>query len=184
MDTPDPNAAPTAPADAAPAPAEPTPVDPAGLTPEQWGAIIALCGLTPDATPDDVVASVQDLVNVEQASAGAPSAIVAAARSRGLEVLDSDAVAVLKRDAAEGRKIVAKAAQDRREGIWAAALARGAVSRVRRQHWFDLMASDAEYERILANAPANAADPGSELGHGVDGDYGHGGGYQPGAWVK
>lgn len=141
------------------------PVDPTGLTPEQWGAIVALVGLDDTATPDDVVAAIQDLAQVEAAGAGQPSAIVAAARKRGLEVLDGELVAKLKADAAEGRKVLAKAASDRREGIVHAAISRGAITPGRRKHWLALLEADPGMEQVLASTPAETAVPLSAIGH-------------------
>ncbi|TWS21784.1 hypothetical protein FK268_22930 [Tsukamurella sputi] len=172
----------TTPGDSTQAP----PVDPADLTPETWGAIIAVLGLDDTATSDDVLAAVTDLATAEAAGAGAPSAIVAAARKRGLTVLDADQVAKLRRDALEGQKIQAKANTDRREGLVAAAINRGAITPGRRKHWLALLEADPGMEQILASTPAETAVPLTEIGHSVDLDHSQmtGGDPDAGRWVR
>jgi hypothetical protein len=65
-----------------------------------------------------------------------------------------------------------------------AAINRGAITPGRRKHWLALLEADPGMEQVLASVPAETAIPMTERGHGVDGDYAHEYGYQPGAWVK
>lgn len=166
-DAPDTTPAPAGDTPTAPDPAL-VPADQAAVpvfSPDQWGMLLTLLGGNADDQADDVIGYITDLTTNEAAAAGQPSAIVAAAHKKGLEVLDGELVAKLRRDAAEGQKIKAKAASDRREGIVHAAISRGAITPGRRKHWLTLLEADPGMEQVLASTPAETAVPLREIGH-------------------
>jgi hypothetical protein len=78
----------------------------------QTAVLLALLGLPEDT--DDVsliLDTVRDAISeLPDADDTAPSAVAAAAKKHGLDVLDHDTHEALKRDAAEGRRIKAAAA--------------------------------------------------------------------------
>jgi hypothetical protein len=143
--------------------------------------LLAGLGLPPAAPgatdPDLVKATIADLIADEQSEEdqpggdmGAPSAVAAAARRHGLDVVDHDTHEALNRDAAEGRRIAAAARQADLERKVDAAIDRGAITAGRRKHWVTLLGSDPEMEKVLAGIPDQLAVPLSEIGHATQAD--------------
>ncbi|BCZ24855.1 hypothetical protein MYSE111917_16610 [Mycobacterium senriense] len=129
----------------------------------QSAVLLALLGLPEDT--DDVslvLDTVRDAVAVEPE---APSAIAAAAKKHGLELLDADSHEALKRDAAEGRRLRAAADQAKVEAQVDAAIDKGKIAASRRKHWVSLIAADAGMGEVLASIPDETAVPLSEIGH-------------------
>ena len=80
---------------------------------DQAAALLELLGLPTHTTDiDTILATVKDAATPTD---GKPSDVAAAAKRAGLEVVDEDTIAALRRDAAEGRQIKAAAEQRDRE---------------------------------------------------------------------
>lgn len=129
----------------------------------QSAVLLALLGLPEDT--DDVslvLDTVRDAVAVEPE---APSAIAAAAKKHGLELLDADSHEALKRDAAEGRRLKAAAAKAKVEARVDDAIDKGKIAASRRKHWVELLSADPGMGEVLASIPDETAVPLSEIGH-------------------
>jgi hypothetical protein len=138
----------------------------------QFAVLLALLGL-PEDTEDIqlVVATVQDLTRAEpDADDAAPSAIAAAAKKAGLEVIDASSAEALRRDAAEGRRLIAAAAQAKIEAVVDDAIDKGKITPARRKYWVSLIAADAGMADVLAAVPDETAVPLKEIGHATDVD--------------
>jgi hypothetical protein len=143
------------------------------LTPDddQEARLRAALGLADDVTDNEtILATIEDLaaqvvgMNPEQ-----PSSVAAAANRHGMEVIDTDTAAALRRDAAEGRKIAAAAAKARVEAAVADAVDKGKITPSRRKHWVTLIEADPGMADVLAAVPNETAVPLSEVGHSADG---------------
>lgn len=141
----------------------------------QAAALLEALGLPADTTDiDTTLATVRDAATASTAEGAQPSAIAAAARRNGLEVLDGDTIAALRRDAAEGRQLKAAAARKRVEDAVDEAVSKGKITLARRKHWVDLITADPGMGEVLASVPNETAVPLTEVGHGVgreDGDH-------------
>ena len=145
---------------------------------KQLLAGLGLPAAAPGATdPDLVKATINDLIADEQSEEsapggdmGAPSAVAAAARRHGLDVVDHDTHEALKRDAAEGRRIAAAARQADLEAKVDKAIDRGAITAARKRHWVTLLGADPEMEKVLAGIPDETAIPLREVGHATQAD--------------
>lgn len=124
----------------------------------------------PGATdPADVLAVAKDLADQAQGVDPAkPSAVAAAAKAAGLEVIDTASLAALRGDAAEGRRLAAEAQLAKVEATVDEAINKGKIPPVRRGHWVALIQADAAMERTLADIPNETAVPMTELGHSVE----------------
>lgn len=100
------------------------------FTDEQAAALLDLLGLPADTTdPQLVVDTVADLA--DQAAGvdpAKPSAVAAAARKAGLEVVDTDTLAALRHDATEGRRVAAAAAKAAVEAQIDDAISKGKIA--------------------------------------------------------
>lgn len=139
----------------------------------QAATVLARLGLPEDT--DDValvVDTVLDAVADPAADNAAPSAVVAAAAKQltphGFDVIDHDTHEALKRDAAEGRRIAAAAAQAKIEATVDDAVSRGKITAARRKHWVSLIQADPGMADVLAAVPDETAVPLSEVGHCAD----------------
>lgn len=97
-----------------------------------------------------------------------PSTIAASAKRAGLEALDTDTAAALRRDAAEGRKIAAAAAKSKVEASVDDAVGKGNITPSRRKHWVALIEADPGMADVLAATPNETAVPMTEVGHSAD----------------
>ena len=140
---------------------------------DQAAALLDALGLPTDTTDVETIhATVRDAVTAIPIGDGAkPSEIAAAAKRNGLEVVDTDTIAALRRDAAEGRTIKAAAEQQRIEASVDAATGEGKITPARRQHWVTLLQADPGMADVLASVPDNTV-PIEEIGHGVSGEDG------------
>lgn len=138
----------------------------------QAAVLLALLGLPEDT--DDlglVIDTVKDVTRdpmlpvPDDASA---SQVAAAAKKHGLELLDADSLAALRRDAQEGRRIAAAAAKAQVEAAVDDAVNRGKITAARRKHWVSLIEADPGMADVLAGVPDETAVPLSELGHSTD----------------
>jgi hypothetical protein len=137
----------------------------------QFAVLLALLGLPEDT--DDVsliLDTVRDAVTEPDTDDTAPSAVAAAAKRHGLDVLDTDTHEALKRDAAEGRRLKAAAAQAKVEADVDDAIDKGKITPARRKHWVSLIAADPGMADVLAAVPAETAIPLREVGHATDVD--------------
>lgn len=138
------------------------------FTDEQATALLGPLGLPTDTTdPTTIVATVVDALAADNITDAAPSAILAAAKKAGLEVMDTDTANALRHDAAEGRQIKAAAERQRIEDAVNTAMQKGKITPARREHWVNLIAADPEMAEVLANVPDNTAVPMNEIGHSV-----------------
>ena len=142
------------------------------FTPEQITGLLVALGLPEDTTdPQLVIDTVVDLAEqVEQLDPARPSTVAAAAKRSGLEVLDKETVATLRRDAATGRQLAAAAARQKVEASVDKAIDRGAIPLARRKHWVELLAADPAMEQHLAATPDGTAVALTEVGHSTEKD--------------
>jgi hypothetical protein len=96
-----------------------------------------------------------------------PSAIAATAKRAGLEVVDADPIAMLRREATDGKQVKAAAQAQRIEANVDDAITKGKITPARRKHWVDLLAADPAMPDVLATLPDNTM-PVQPIGHGVD----------------
>ena len=125
-------------------------------------------GLDEDCTDSDLIQeTIKDALTPAPAIAGdaAPSAVAAAAKRHGLELLDADTKASLERDSAELRRVKAAAKQADIEAKVDAAVDRGAITPGRKKHWVQLLDADPGMHDVLASIPNETAVPLSEIGH-------------------
>jgi hypothetical protein len=135
---------------------------------DQTAALFDLLGLPADTTDvDTILATITDLANDETGDGGnaKPSAVAAAAKRAGLEVLDADTATALRRDAAEGRQIKAAVALEKVAASVDDAISRGKITAGRRKHWLSLIAADPGMAEVLASVPDETAVPLTEIGH-------------------
>lgn len=133
--------------------------------------LLELLGLPADTDDiDTVLATVKDAVTASTDEGAKPSAVAAAAKRVGMELLDSDTAATLRHDAAEGRKIAAAAAAAKIEASVSDAVSKGKITPARRRHWVNLITADPGMAEVLASVPNETAVPLTEMGHGVDSD--------------
>ncbi len=139
------------------------------FTAEQAAQLLDLLGLPADTTdPELILATLADLA-AQAADTGEPkpSEVAAAAKRQGLDVIDADTLAALRRDAAEGRQIKAAAERQKVEDTVNDAVAKGKITPGRRGHWVDLISADPGMADVLASVPAETAVPLTEIGHGI-----------------
>ncbi|SIM07932.1 Mu-like prophage I protein [Mycobacteroides abscessus subsp. abscessus] len=130
-------------------------------------------GLPTDTTDTALIlATVKDAITETPTDATRPSAIAAAAKKAGLEVLDTDTAAALRAEAAEGRQIKAAAARQKIEDTVTTAITKGKITAARRKHWVDLITADPAMADVLASVPDETAVPFTEIGHGVSTENG------------
>ncbi|OPX11995.1 hypothetical protein [Mycobacterium sp. AT1] len=140
------------------------------LNDTQEAELIKLLGL-PEAEPGEadtelVIDTVVDLAaQAEAFDPAKPSAVAAAARRSGMDLVDHDLHEALKRDAAAGRQAVAAAARQKVEASVDAAIDRGALAPARRGAWIELISADNAMADVLAKVPDHAVVPLSEIGH-------------------
>lgn len=94
-----------------------------------------------------------------------PSTMVATAQAAGLEVIDAEALAGLRADAAEGRRLIAEARQVTIEAAVDDAVRLGKITPARKAHWVQMIHHDPAMADFLAELPAETAVPMTELGH-------------------
>lgn len=134
---------------------------------DQAAALLDALGLPADTTDiDTALATVKDAVTASTAENAQPSAVAAAARRVGLELIDADTITALRRDANEGRQIKAAAARQKIEDAVADAINKGKITPARRKHWLNLIEADPGMAEVLASVPNETAVPLTEIGHG------------------
>jgi hypothetical protein len=143
------------------------------LNDDQEPELLKLLGL-PDAAPGDtdpglVLDTIVDLAAQTQAlDPMKPSTVAAAAARNGMEVLDKDTAAALRRDAVEGRRIAAAAARAKVEAAVDDAIDKGKIMASRRKHWVTLIEADPGMADVLARTPDETAVPMTQIGHAAD----------------
>lgn len=134
---------------------------------DQAATLLDALGLPADTTDIDIaLATVKDAVTASTAETAQPSAVAAAARRVGLELIDADTLTALRRDANEGRQIKAAAARKKVEDTVSDAISKGKITAARRQHWLNLIEADPGMAEVLASVPDETAVPLTEIGHG------------------
>ncbi|AFM16993.1 Mu-like prophage I protein [Mycolicibacterium chubuense NBB4] len=137
----------------------------------QAATLLDLLGLPADTTDvETILATVKDAVTASTADGAQPSAVAAAAKRVGMELLDTDTAASLRAEAAEGRQIKAAAVCQKIEASVGDAIAKGKITPARRKHWIDLITADPGMADVLASVPNETAVPMTEIGHGMDSD--------------
>jgi len=138
---------------------------------EQAAALLDALGLPTDTTDiDTALATVKDAVTASTAETAQPSAVAAAARRVGLELIDADTITALRRDANEGRQIKAAAARQKIEDTVSDAISKGKITAARRKHWVTLIEADPAMAEVLASVPDETAVALTEIGHGRGGE--------------
>ncbi len=140
------------------------------FTDDQAAAVLEALGLPGDTTDPQLVADTAADMAAQVAASGPakPSAIAAAAKAAGLEVIDADTAAALRHDAAQGRKLAAAAARSTVEAAVDDAITKGKITAARRKHWVTLIEADPEMADVLAATPNELAVPMTEVGHSAD----------------
>jgi hypothetical protein len=141
----------------------------------QAPALLGMLGLPADTTDvDTILATIKDLATDEQTEGDMtkPSAVAAAAKRAGLEVVDASTLQLLQRDAAEGRTLKASVERQRIEVAVDDAISKGKITAARRKHWVSLIGADPGMADVLAGVPNETAVPMTEIGHGVDNESG------------
>lgn len=151
------------------------------FTDDQAAALLDALGLPADTTDAQlVVDTAKDLAaQAEALDPSKPSTVAAAAKRNGLEVIDKDTADALRRDAQEGRRLSAAAAQAKVEAAVDDAISKGKIMASRRGHWVTLISADPGMADHLANVPAETAVPLTELGHSVEASKAGGGDDNP-----
>ena len=83
---------------------------------------------------------------------------------------DSDSLAALRTEAAEGRQVKAAAAKAKIDGQVNDAIRAGKITPARRDHWVTLITADPGMADVLASVPDETAVPRTEIGHSADTD--------------
>jgi hypothetical protein len=140
------------------------------FTPEQIAALLDALGLPADtADAQLVVDTAADLAaQVQALDPAKPSTVAAAAARNGMEVLDKDTAAALRRDAQAGRQAIAAAARAKVEAAVEDAIDTGRITPGRKQHWITLCANDEAMIQHLASIAPGTAVPLAEIGHSAD----------------
>lgn len=128
--------------------------------PEDSEDLALILDTVKDVTRDPLLPPVPDDASASQ--------VAAAAKKHGLELLDADSLAALKRDAQEGRRVAAAAAKAKVEAAVDDAVNRGKITAARRKHWVSLIEADPGMADVLAGVPDETAVPLSEVGHSAD----------------
>lgn len=152
----------------------------------QSKSLLETLGLPTDTTDTALILSTgEDLAaQVAAIDPAKPSTIAAAAKTAGLEVMDTASAEALRRDASEGRRMAAAAEQQRIEASVDDAIRKGKITPARRKHWVTLIGADPGMAEVLASVPDETAGPLTEVGHGTNPDPGAGGGpNDDDAWV-
>ncbi|KZS70655.1 hypothetical protein A4G26_25435 [Mycobacterium kansasii] len=133
---------------------------------EQAAELLGALGLPANTTDiDTTLATVKDAVTASTAESAQPSAVAAAARRVGLELIDADTISALRRDAAEGRQLKAAAARKKIEDTVNDAISKGKITVARRQHWVNLISADPAMAEVLASVPDETAVSLTEIGY-------------------
>lgn len=136
---------------------------------DQAAKLLAALGLPADTTDiETALATVLDAATASTAEDAKPSAVAAAARRNGLEVLDADTLAALRHDASEGRKLAAAAATAKIEGEVTDAISKGKIMASRKKHWVTLISNDPSMSEVLASIAPETAVPMTAIGHSQD----------------
>jgi hypothetical protein len=139
----------------------------------QAAELLNTLGLPTDTTDTFIaLATVKDAITSTGAGTLQPSAIAAAAKAAGFEVLDTDTATALRAEAAEGRQIKAAVARKNIEDTVANAINKGKVTVARREHWINLLTADPGMADVLNAVPDETAVPLNEIGHGIDNESG------------
>ncbi|WP_167107278.1 phage protease [Mycobacterium sp. DL592] len=145
------------------------------LTDDQAASLLDMLGLPPDTTDvDTILATVQDLASDEQSEGdmAKPSAVAAAAKRIGFDVIETASLESLRRDATEGRQIKAAAEHAKIESTVDDAVRKGKITAARRKHWVALIGADPGMADVLASVPDETAVPLTAVGYGVDSESG------------
>jgi hypothetical protein len=125
-------------------------------------------GLPEDTTDTELIQeTIKDALTPAPPIAGdaAPSAVAAAAKRHGLDVIDTDTRQALERDSVELRRVRAAAAQAKVEAAVDDAIDKGKITPGRKKHWASLISADEKMADVLAAIPNETAVPMSEIGH-------------------
>lgn len=139
---------------------------PDGITPDWLAQLCSVLGLDP--ATDDAELILQAARDAATDGQNAPSQVAASAKRIGMELIDTDSLASLRHDAAEGRKQVAASQRRERETAVDDAIRTGRITPSRREHWLKLLEADPAMKDVLASTPANIAVPVTALGHSHD----------------
>jgi hypothetical protein len=133
---------------------------------DQAAALLTALGLPFDTTDVDTIhATVTDAVGDQPPGDPMPSAVAAAAKRIGFEVIEADSLESLRREATEGRQIKAAAALKAVEDTVGDAIGKGKITASRRKHWVSLIQADPGMAEVLASVPNETAVPLTEIGH-------------------
>jgi hypothetical protein len=140
------------------------------FTDDQAAALLDMLGLPADTTDvDTVLATIQDCATDEQSEGdmAKPSAVAAAAKRIGFEVIEAASLESLRRGATEGRQLKAAVERQDIETTVDEAIRKGKIAASRRKHWVSLIGADPGMAEVLASVPDETAMPMTEIGHGV-----------------
>jgi len=136
----------------------------------QTAALLEALGLPADTDDADlIVATAHDLATqVEGLDPAKPSTVAAAAARHGMEVIDKPTADALRRDAQEGRRVIAAAAKAKVEAAVDQAIDPGRIMPSRKKHWVTLCENDETMLQHLASIAPGTAVPLNEVGHAAD----------------
>jgi hypothetical protein len=140
------------------------------FTDDQPAALLDMLGLPADTTDvDTVLATIQDCATDEQSEGdmAKPSAVAAAAKRIGFEVIEAASLELLRRGATEGRQLKAAVERQDIETTVDEVIRKGKIAASRRKHWVSLIGADPGMAEVLASVPDETAMPMTEIGHGV-----------------
>jgi ABC-type transporter Mla MlaB component len=145
------------------------------FTPEQLAQLLDVLGLPADTADAELVVTTAADLRAQVDELRKPSAVAAAAKAQGLDVVDSEGLAALRADAEQGRELKAAAAQQKIAASVDDAISRGKITPARREHWVSLIGADPAMADVLAAVPAETAVPLTEVGHSTEGEPADGG---------
>ncbi|GFG62808.1 hypothetical protein MKUB_29180 [Mycobacterium kubicae] len=136
----------------------------------QTAALLDALGLPADTDDANlVVDTAKDLATqVQGLDTAKASAVVAAAARHGMEVIDKPTADALRRDAQEGRRVIAAAAKAKVEAAVDHAIDTGRIMASSKKHWITLCENDETMLPHLASIAPGTAVPLSEVGHSAD----------------
>lgn len=138
----------------------------------QQATLFDLLGIPPDTEleVDALLEVLDDALDPDNDEDPQPSKVAAIANRLGLDVVDTDSLAALRRDAEQGRRLTAQLARTKVENLVDDAIRRGKITVARRKHWVDLVGADPAMADVLNNIEDETAVPLTEVGHSIDPD--------------
>lgn len=121
--------------------------------------VTAALGLDETADIAAIVAATEEAAKAAADAAASEgdtaASIAAAARKRGMTVVDASALAEMQAQAARGAELADRIERDERERFVASAVEAGKIPSSRREHWLTMLTADPSAAEVLAGIPDN-----------------------------